>query len=213
MHRRLLLTVLLTTPLLTDCGSFQDKRTPSGDFCSDMPVLPAGQVPDREYHRLQPVQSDPECRTEAERLESLRKAACKAGADGVIEAANEEVRQSNAGYALISSGTAVTWVRHTTNDAKPIAAYPTHAGGSPSATPSDEPDAPPVPDEPSTASSATPAKSGQPSAGAAPAKSGQPSAPPVGTGTKPSTKPGAKPTSTSEVKGGPAKPPAPAAKP
>ena len=35
------------------CGiSFKDRRTPSGDFCSDMLVIPAGQVPDREHHRL-----------------------------------------------------------------------------------------------------------------------------------------------------------------
>src|SRR5215212_1728592 len=100
MDRRLLFTAMLTVPLFLECKSFQEMRTPSGDFCTDMPVLPAGQVPDREYHRLQPIQSDPDCRTEAERLESLRRFACKAGADAVIEAANEEVRQSNAGYAL-----------------------------------------------------------------------------------------------------------------
>jgi hypothetical protein len=213
MHRRLLLPLILTMPLLTDCGSFQDKRTPSGEFCSDMSVLPAGQVPDREYHRLQPVQSDPDCRTEAERLESLRKAACKAGADAVIEAANEEVRQSNAGYALISSGTAVTWVRRTSGETKPITAYPTHAGPSASGTPSDEPDEPALPDEPTPAPSATPAKSGQPSVGPAPAKSGQPAVGPAGTGTKPLTKPGAKPAGTVDIKVGPAKPPAPGAKP
>jgi hypothetical protein len=208
MHRRLLLSFILTAPLLTECSTFQDKRTPSGDFCSDMPVLPAGQVPDKEYHRLQPVQSDPECRTEAERLESLRKAACKAGADAVIEAANEEVRQSNAGYALISSGTAVTWVRRTTSETKPIPAYPTHGGTSPSAEPSAEPEALPHDEEPPAAATATPAKSGQPSVGPAPAKSGQPSVGPAGTA-KPSTKPGAKLSATVDVKVGPAKPPAP----
>ena len=67
--RRLLL-VALVAPLVVGaaCASFKDKRTPSGEFCSDMLVIPAGQEADSEYHRLQPISSDPKTRTEAERL-------------------------------------------------------------------------------------------------------------------------------------------------
>jgi hypothetical protein len=109
---RLLLAAAITALIPLGCGpDFKDRRTPSGDFCSDMPIIPAGQEPDREYHRLQPIQSDPKARTEAERLESLRKVACKVGADAVIEAVNEEVRGDNAQYQTVSSGTAVIWLR------------------------------------------------------------------------------------------------------
>jgi len=91
-----------------------------------MAVIPAGQVPDREYHRLQPITSNPEARTEAQRLESLRVAACEAGADGVIEAVNEEVRMENGNYATVASGTAITWVLRG-EGAKPISHLPTHS--------------------------------------------------------------------------------------
>lgn len=107
MKRALLAVVVAAMLPAAACVSFKDKHTPSGDFCSDMAVVPAGQEPDREYHRLQPIQSDPKARTEAERLESLRKAACNVGADAVIEAVNEEVRGDNASYGMVSSGTAV----------------------------------------------------------------------------------------------------------
>lgn len=75
-----------------------------------MPVVPAGTEPDREYHRLIPVASPPEAsKTEAERLYALRKAACRAGGDAVIEAVNEEVRGADGAYGVIASGTAVVW--------------------------------------------------------------------------------------------------------
>src|SRR5678809_1104337 len=102
------LALLLATSCTAD---FKNRRTPSGDFCSDMFVIPAGEEPNLEYHRLQPVQSDIQAHTEAERLESLRKAACLVGADAVIEAVNEEVRNDAAQFVLVSSGTAVVWVR------------------------------------------------------------------------------------------------------
>jgi hypothetical protein len=109
---RLLCAAAIAALIPIGCGpDFKDRRTPSGEFCSDMPIIPAGQEPDREYHRLQPIQSDPKTRTEAERLESLRKVACKVGADAVIEAVNEEVRGDNAQYQMVSSGTAVIWLR------------------------------------------------------------------------------------------------------
>lgn len=51
MHRVHLAIAFAGSTLLA-CSSFKNQRTPSGDFCSDMPVIPAGQDPDREYHRL-----------------------------------------------------------------------------------------------------------------------------------------------------------------
>ena len=110
--------------LVTSCTpAFKDRRTPSGDFCIDMAVIPAGEEPNLEYHRLQPVQSDIKARTEAERLESLRKAACLVGGDAVIEAVNEETRNEQAQYVLVSSGTAVIWVRPKGSEAVPLTTH------------------------------------------------------------------------------------------
>lgn len=121
------IVIVVSATLIASCATaFRDRRTPSGEFCSDMAVIPAGQVPDREYHRLQPITSNPAARTEAQRLESLRMAACEAGADGVIEAVNEEIRQENGNYAMVASGTAVTWVLRG-EGAKPISHLPTHS--------------------------------------------------------------------------------------
>jgi hypothetical protein len=161
MKRALLAVVVAAMIPAAACGpSFKDRRTPSGDFCSDMAVIPAGQEPDREYHRLQPIQSDPKAKTEAERLESLRKAACNVSADAVIEAVNEEVRGDNAQYGMVSSGTAVIWL-HRADPARPSAPTPVGAlptKGSPAATAAvAAPPAPPPPD--ATAQPAPPAKS------------------------------------------------------
>ncbi len=159
------------------CASFKDRRTPSGDFCSDMAVVPAGQEPDREYHRLQPIQSDPKARTEAERLESLRKAACNVGADAVIEAVNEEVRGDNAQYGTVSSGTAVIWLHHETpHNVGPTPMGPTPIGGRPApvAAPGPAPVAAPAPD---TAAPPAPAPPPPPVAA--------PPAPPTKTAAKP----------------------------
>lgn len=166
--RRLLLVALLA-PLVTGaaCASFKDKRTPSGEFCSDMQVVPAGQEADSEYHRLQPISSDPKARTEAERLESLRKAACDVGGDAVIEAVNEEVRAENATYATVSSGTAIIWLRRPSgNGAKPLSLSTKRPVASA------EPEAPPAP-EPTAEPSAVPS-----AAPVAPAKSGKPAVKP-----------------------------------
>jgi hypothetical protein len=105
-----------------------------------MPVFPAGTEPDREYHRLQPITSDPESRTEAERLESLRKAACNVGGDAVIEAVNEEVRTEDARYSLVSSGTAVVWTR-TGGEVKPLTTVKKKEAPAPE-QPSAEPETP-----------------------------------------------------------------------
>lgn len=174
--RRLLLAALLA-PIFAGaaCASFKDKRTPSGEFCSDMQVVPAGVDPDSEYHRLQPISSDPKARTEAERLESLRKAACAVGGDAVIEAVNEEVRAENATYATVSSGTAIIWLRR-----------PTSSGTTPLKLPSKRPAASadpavdaPAP-EPTAEASAAPTAA--PAAPTSSAKAGKPPAvkpPPV----------------------------------
>jgi hypothetical protein len=157
MDRFLLPAVALAVATSVGCGpSFKDRRTPSGDFCSDMAVIPAGQEPDREYHRLQPVSSDHEAKTEAQRLESLRKAACLIGGDAVIEAVNEEVRNDNAQYATVSSGTAVIWIRHPNGEAKPLSIL-TKKAPEPTAEP-----APTLNVDVTAESAAPPAKSAKP---------------------------------------------------
>ena len=139
MHRA---SVLVASAVLLAAGcsaSFKDRRTPSGDFCSDMPVVPADEDTNLEYHRLVPVQSDMKARTEAERIESLRRAACLVGGDAVIEAVNEEVRNESAQYVLISSGTAVIWVRPKSGAAVPLVTHKKNAP--PAETPAPQPTA------------------------------------------------------------------------
>lgn len=183
------IVIVVSAALMASCSvSFRERRTPSGEFCSDMAVIPAGQVPDREYHRLQPITSNPEARTEAQRLESLRVAACEAGGDGVIEAVNEEIRQENGNYATVASGTAVTWVLRGTGS-KPISDLPTHRSGP-------QPKPGPAPE--------------QPEAAPTPAPESPPAAPPAA----PTSAPAAAPKTTSTAKTVPitpssAKPPTP----
>lgn len=173
MDRLHLAAAFLAALATNACGpSFKERKTPSGDFCSDMPIVPAGQDVDREYHRLQPIQSDPTAHTEAQRLESLRKAGCTAGADAVIEAVNEEVRGENAQYVTVSSGTAVTWIRHANAELKPLTISTKKA---------------PAP-EPTAAPTADPAPTPEPTASAAPsakASAGKPSKPAPKTAPKP----------------------------
>ena len=170
--RRLLLAALVA-PILTGaaCASFKDKRTPSGEFCSDMQVVPAGQETDSEYHRLQPISSDPKARTEAERLESLRKAACAVGGDAVIEAVNEEVRAENATYATVSSGTAIIWLRRPAGSgSRPLSLPNKKPAASGSADPGVEPP-PEASAEPTAAPTAAPAApTGSAKAGKPPVK-------------------------------------------
>src|SRR5262245_30180115 len=132
MTGRSLLSLAL---LVGGCGpSFTKALTPSGEPCTDMPIIPAGQAVDREYHRVGPVASSLKSMTEAERLESLRRAACKKGADAIIEASNEDARLPDNSHTTRASGTAVTWRR------APVA--PTPLGGKPApakAAPGDPP--------------------------------------------------------------------------
>ena len=158
MDRFLVPVVVLAVATSAGCGpSFKDRRTPSGDFCSDMLVIAAGQTPDREHHRLQPIRSDLTAKTEAERLESLRKAACLLGGDAVIEAVNEEVRGDNAQYITVSSGTAVIWIRHPNGEAKPISILTVNKTPATDATPEPTPTA-----DASAEPVAPPAKSAKP---------------------------------------------------
>ncbi|HTN92441.1 MAG TPA: hypothetical protein VL242_52600 [Sorangium sp.] len=183
--QRLLLSAALGAALISACSTaFRDKRTPSGEFCSDMYVVPAGQLPDREYHRLQPIASDPEARTEAERLESLRRAACAVGGDAVIEAVNEEIRTEDGRYASVASGTAVIWVRRTDGEAKPLTLHPANKPAE--SAPPPEPEAPPA-DQPAPASDEP--YDDAPAAPAAPAKPGKPGAKPSSPGAATSAKP------------------------
>lgn len=99
---------------------FHQMRTPSGDFCSDMPIYAGRDQPDKEFHRLGPVKSGASFKTVAERLESLRKAACDAEADAVIEASEDEVRQADGTYGKVASGTAVIWTRRTDEEGRPL---------------------------------------------------------------------------------------------
>ncbi|WP_437682454.1 hypothetical protein [Sorangium sp. So ce131] len=210
--QRLLLAAALGAALISGCSTaFKDKRTPSGEFCSDMHVVPAGQAPDREYHRLQPISSNPEARTEAERLESLRKAACAVGGDAVIEAVNEEIRTEDGRYASVASGTAVIWVRRTDGEARPLTLHP--VGQPPEAASTAEPEAPPASAPAETPPSDEPYEEAAPATSAPPAKPGQPTKP--GQSTKPGqpAKPGQAWPSSSSKPSSPTPPSSPAAPP
>lgn len=126
-------------------GKFYKTTTPSGVPCSDMPVYPAGQAIEQQYHRLRPIASAPKASTEAERLESLRRKACKLHADAVIEAANEETRtKDGAGYLTRASGTAVAWVKERA-PLTPLQSIPSQAAPAPGAAPPASQASPPPP--------------------------------------------------------------------
>ncbi len=120
---RVLFIAAATAALFVACGApprFQDMRTPSGEFCTDMPIYAGKTQPEREFHRLEPIQSEPTARTEPERLRSLRKAACFAGGDAVIEAVEDEIRLPDASYGKVAAGTAIVWTRREGADARPL---------------------------------------------------------------------------------------------
>jgi hypothetical protein len=98
---------------LAGCAAnFQEARTPSGDFCAEMPILVAGQDPGRPYQRVGLVTSGEGIPDDAHRLEALRRAACKLGADAVIEAASQQRGVGPDGKArLVSEGFAVVWAK------------------------------------------------------------------------------------------------------
>ena len=121
--QRVVLFSAATAAIFVACAApprFQDMRTPSGEFCTDMPIFAGKTQPDKEFHRLEPVQSEPGARTEPERLRSLRKAACLAGGDAVIEAIEEEIRLPDASYGKVATGTAIVWIRREGSSSKPL---------------------------------------------------------------------------------------------
>jgi len=121
--QRVVLFSAATAAIFVACAApprFQDMRTPSGEFCTDMPIFAGKTQPDKEFHRLEPVQSEPGARTEPERLRSLRKAACMAGGDAVIEAIEEEIRLPDASYGKVATGTAIVWIRREGSSTKPL---------------------------------------------------------------------------------------------
>jgi len=119
-----LTAIVASVALYTACAAkpipFHQMRTPSGDFCSDMPIFSGTTQPDREFHRIGPVKSLPNLKSPAERLESLRKAACDAGADGIVEGAEAEETQIDATHSLVASGTGVIWTRRPDTEARPL---------------------------------------------------------------------------------------------
>lgn len=152
-------------------GKFYKTTTPSGVPCSDMPVYPAGQALEQEYHRLRPIASAPKAVTEAERLESLRRKACKLRADAVIEAANEETRtKDGAGYQTRASGTAVVWVKERAPLA-PIQSVPSQAAPAPGASSPASQTSPPPSEQAASPYDAVP--QGQETPAPAPTKGGK----------------------------------------
>lgn len=182
---------VLALGLVVGCTAFKSQRTPSGDFCSDMPVIAAGDEPDIEYHRLTPVQSDVKARTEAERLESLRKAACKVGGDAVVEAVNEETRNDQGQIVFVSSGTAVIWVRPKGSEPVPLTTHKKAAPATTAAPTAAETTPAPTTATPTAAPVATAAPTAAPVATAAPTAT--PTAAPTAAAT-------AAPTSTGKSK-------------
>ena len=96
-------------PTATQVESKQPPRTPSGTLCADLPVVPANTPVDRPYHRVGPIATPLHEMTEAERLDWLRREACRLGGDAIIEAVNEDGKGSGSAWVLRSSGTVVVW--------------------------------------------------------------------------------------------------------
>lgn len=183
--------------LFVGCGApprFQDMRTPSGEFCTDMPIYAGKDIPDREFHRLEPIQSAPSARTEPERLRSLRQAACYAGGDAVIEAIEEEIRLPDASYGKVAAGTAIVWTRREGAAPKPLGLGTKGTGDKPAEVVGDEkPTELAPPKEPTPVNTAVEVKSPPPPPSAtatatATAAATTPPPAPTGTGTTTTTK-------------------------
>jgi hypothetical protein len=90
--------------------NFHEARTPSGQYCSDMPVYFNNQPdPDRPFHRIKPIATPIKSLTAPERLEALRVEACKLGGDAVIGAGDEEAQAPDHTVIMRASGYAVRW--------------------------------------------------------------------------------------------------------
>lgn len=102
---------LLATGALGACApSFENARTPSGQYCTDMPIYLNNQPePDRPFHRLKPIATPMAQLTAPERLEALRRATCDLGGDAVINAGDEEAQTTDHIVIVRASGYAVRW--------------------------------------------------------------------------------------------------------
>lgn len=90
--------------------SFENARTPSGQYCSDMPIYLNNQPdPDKPFHRIKPIATPLIQLTAPERLEALRKEACKLGGDAVINAGDEDAQTTDHIVIVRASGYAVRW--------------------------------------------------------------------------------------------------------
>src|SRR5690242_861960 len=90
--------------------AFHDAKTPSWQWCSDMPVVLNGQAdPERPFHRIKPISTPIKSLTAPERLEALRVEACKLGGDAVINAGDEETQTPDHTIVVRASGYAIRW--------------------------------------------------------------------------------------------------------
>ncbi|MRG95680.1 hypothetical protein [Polyangium spumosum] len=188
--QRVVLLSAATAALFIACAApprFQDMRTPSGEFCTDMPIFAGKTQPDREFHRLEPVQSEPSAKTEPERLRSLRKAACFAGGDAVIEAVEDEIRLPDASYGKVAAGTAIVWTRREGAAAKPLDLGAKTEEDKPAGEPTPPPEAT-APKEPKPVDTSVEVKSPPPTPTPTPTATAAPAPTTTSTGTTTKTK-------------------------
>ena len=100
---------------LTGCALFEPNfykaRSPAGVFCSDMAVIPNAQRLDRPFHRLAAVASAPTAQGELERLESIRRAACRVKADAIVEVTvSDDAKTSDGRYYTRIQGFSAVWL-------------------------------------------------------------------------------------------------------
>lgn len=91
---------------------FEAKKTPSGEFCSDMKVIFNGEhEPDRAFHRLKTVRTQLIETTAPERLQLLREVACETKGDAVIDAGDYEGVAPDGKRVKFLAGTVIQWTK------------------------------------------------------------------------------------------------------
>lgn len=89
---------------------FEAKKTPSGEFCSDMKVIFNGEhEPDRPFHRLKTIRTSLIETTAPERLQLMREVACDAKGDAVIDAGDYEGVSQDGKRVKFLAGTVIQW--------------------------------------------------------------------------------------------------------
>ncbi len=89
--RPIKILILCASALAAGCVSWQNRVTPSGHRCSDMPVVGYGKeelLQGRQVHRLRAVAAT-KCDSTTECLEELRKAGCDQEADAIVDVFTE----------------------------------------------------------------------------------------------------------------------------